>query len=93
MVEGKNLPEKKFRAGSVTATIWKNKGNRNGRETEFHTVGLERSYKKDDEWKSTHSLRVCDFADVELVLRKSYEYLRLRESGQQSSNIEEEAVM
>lgn len=80
-----NKPEQKFRAGSVTATVWKNKGNRNGRETEFYTVGLERSYKKGDEWQNTSSLRVQDIPDAELVLRKTYEYLRLKTVGQQNS--------
>ena len=30
-VMGKNLPEKKFRAGPITATIWQNETQRDGK--------------------------------------------------------------
>ena len=83
-----NKPEQKFRAGSVTASVWKNKGNRNGRDTEFYTVGLQRSYKKGDEWQNTSSLRVQDIADARLVLGKAFEYLRLKVVGEQDEGEE-----
>jgi hypothetical protein len=79
-----NKPEQKFRAGSVTATVWKNVGNRNGRDTEFFTVALQRSYKKGDEWQNTNSLRVRDISDAQLVLGKAHEYLRLKNVEQQN---------
>ena len=71
-----NLPEKKFRAGAVTATIWKNT-SQNG-DGEYSTISFERSYKdKNDNWQTTNSLRVNDLPKAKLVLDKAYEYLVL----------------
>ena len=44
-----NLPEKKFRAGAISATVWLNKGlNGNGEETEYKTISIERNYTDKD---------------------------------------------
>ena len=83
-----NKPETKFRAGSVTATIWKNAGKFNGKETEYSTVSLSRSYKKEDEWKSTTSMRVQDLPHAALVLNKSFEFLCLKEGVPQEAESE-----
>ena len=40
-----NVPEKKIRAGNISATIWLNKGQTTKGETsEYRTISLERSY-------------------------------------------------
>jgi len=71
-----NLPEKKFRAGAITATIWKNT-SQNG-DAEYNTISFERSYKdKNDNWQTTNSLRVNDLPKAKLVLDKAYQYLVL----------------
>lgn len=91
-----NKPEKKFRAGAVTATVWKNTGKINGKETEYHTVSLERNYKdKDGNWQSTGSMRVNDMPNAQLVLSKTYEYLQLKDVTQGNGNdsIPEEEIM
>lgn len=77
-----NLPEKKFRAGAISATIWRNIGhNKRDEEVSYHTVQLDRRYKgKDDVWKSTNSLRISDIPKAILVLQKSYEYLSLKDT-------------
>jgi hypothetical protein len=80
---GKKLPEKTFRAGPVSATLWKNQvTTKEGREAEFMSVTFKRSYKdKDtDEWKTTNSLNVRDLPRAVVVLNKAYEHLVL--SGQ-----------
>ncbi|MBW3023326.1 hypothetical protein KY308_04445 [Candidatus Woesearchaeota archaeon] len=83
----KNKPEKKFRAGPITATIWKN-STEDG-EREFNTVSFERGYKdKNGEWKSTNSLRVNDLPKAAMVLNKAYEYLALGNKD----NSEEEVI-
>lgn len=75
----KNRPVAKFGAGTITATHWNNKTEKDGREINFTTVKLERSYKdKEDEWQSTSSLREDDLPKAILVLQKSYEHLKLR---------------
>tara|TARA_Y100000310_G_C20255655_1_gene611213 strand:+ start:369 stop:656 length:288 start_codon:yes stop_codon:yes gene_type:complete len=76
-----NLPEKKFRAGAISATIWLNKGHKpSGEETEYRTISIERSYTdKDGNWQSNNSLRVNDLPKARVVLQKAYEYLVLAE--------------
>ena len=71
-----NMPEKKFRAGAVAATVWLNKGE-NG---EYRTISIERNYKdKSDKWQSTNSLRINDLPKATVVLQKAYEFLVLNE--------------
>jgi hypothetical protein len=76
-----NLPEKKFRAGAIAATIWLNKGSRpDGEDSEYRTISLERNYKdKEGNWQSTNCFRVSDLPKAEVVLKKAYEYLVLNE--------------
>ncbi|MBU1974993.1 MAG: hypothetical protein KKG59_01165 [Nanoarchaeota archaeon] len=79
MAEEKNLPEKKFRAGPIAATIWENEAtNKEGKKVAYKSVSFERSYKDaNDEWKTTHSLRMNDLPKARLVLEKAFEYLAL----------------
>ena len=81
---GKKHPEKKFKAGAVSATIWKNETtNSKGEKSFFMTVSLERNYlDKDGNWKSTNVLRTGDLPKAVLVLNKAYEFLMLgKDSG------------
>ncbi len=76
-----NLPEKKFSAGAVRATIWKNTGSKKtGEAIEYRTVSFERVYKdkQSGEWKSTNSLRLNDLPKAVVVLNKAYEHLMLK---------------
>ncbi len=76
-----NLPEKKFRAGAISATVWLNHGQKsNGEESEYRTISLERSYtNKEGQWQSASSFRVADLPKAAIVLQKAYEYLVLNE--------------
>jgi hypothetical protein len=74
----KNLPETHFRAGPISATVWKNEVG----EVSFSSVSLERRYKdKDGSWKSTKALRVNDLPKAALVLNKAYEHLVMKEKA------------
>jgi len=79
-MENQNKIEKKFSTGVISATIWKNQGKtKEGEETEFNTISIDRRYKdKDGEWKSTSSIRINDLPKVALVANKAYEYLVLK---------------
>jgi hypothetical protein len=76
-----NLPERKFRAGAVSATVWLNKGQKtNGEESEYNTISIERSYTdKDGKWQSTNTMRVADLPKVLVVIQKAYESIILNE--------------
>ena len=89
----KNKPETKFRAGAISATVWKNKGkNKAGKTTEFYTTKLERRYRdSNDEWQSTESLGINDIPKAILVLQKSYEFIATKKKGD-NANAEIEVV-
>jgi hypothetical protein len=78
-------PEKKFKAGGVSATIWNNKIRINGNEVDNKTITIERSYQADEvidgrkngnkTWKTTSSFRQNDLQKVILVAQESQKYL------------------
>lgn len=73
-----NGPEKKFIAGSVSATVWLNSIMKNGSSIQLRTISLQKSYKdKDGQWKNAQSLHVNDIPKAKLVLDKAYEYLAM----------------
>lgn len=82
-VMGKKYPEQKFKAGSISATVWQNKGqDSEGKQTLYRTVSFERSYlDKEGNWQTTNSLRVGDIPKAMLVLNKAYEYLMLKDGA------------
>ena len=83
MNESKNIPEKKFSTGVITATVWQNQGKgKNGEIVRYRTVSLQRSYKdKNGVWQHANSMRVNDLPRASLVLQKAFEYLVLREQN------------
>ncbi len=81
---GENLPEMQFRAGAISAAVWRNTiKKKDGSEADIRTVSFQRRYKdKDsDEWKTSNSLRATDLPKAVVVLNKAYEYLVLNGQG------------
>ena len=69
------LPDRKFRAGGVTATVWK---GMSAKGTPYFNVQLNKSYKdKDNAWKNTNSLKETDIPKAMVLLQKAYEYVIL----------------
>lgn len=73
-----NAPVETFRAGGVSATIWANEAEKDGKSFTVYNVNVERSYKKDDEWVKTSSMRVTDLPKVVLVANMAFKYLSLK---------------
>ncbi len=84
----KQQPDKKFKAGAVSATIWANElKDKMGKPFSIYTVSFERSYKdREGQWKSTNSLRVNDIPKLQLVAAEAYEYLIRKGSEGYGSN-------
>jgi hypothetical protein len=78
-IMNKKRPEKKFRSGAVSATIWSNEGkNDKGESVNYSTISFARNYlDKDGSWQTTNSLRAADLPKAILVLSKAYEHLAL----------------
>ncbi|PIN73505.1 hypothetical protein COV20_04755 [Candidatus Woesearchaeota archaeon CG10_big_fil_rev_8_21_14_0_10_45_16] len=81
--EPQNQPAKKFRAGAISTTIWRNKGqNAKGEEAEYSTISLERNYTDGEgKWHTTGSLRINDLPKAALLLQKAYEHLVLQHNN------------
>ena len=76
-----NMPEKKYVAGAISATIWKNQATskRTGEPVEYRTIQLDRRYTdKEGKWQSSNSLRINDIQKARTVLQKAYEYIILK---------------
>ncbi len=100
-MDTKNTPEKKFRAGAVSATVWLNQGQnkKTGEISNFRTISLQRGYKdNNDQWQNTGNMRVNDLPRASLMLTKAYEYLVMKQSEESfdsndSTIVSEEPVM
>ena len=79
---GRNSPEKRFLAGAISATIWRNEvPTKTAGSLGYYTVSLQRRYRdKDGKWQSSSSLRVNDLPKAALVVNRAYEYLTLKET-------------
>jgi hypothetical protein len=67
MEDDRGLPVKRFRIGNVTAAVWKSNGG--------YSVTLQKSYKRDDEWKNTDSMFHADILNAMKVLERAEEYI------------------
>lgn len=77
--EGKKMPEKKFRAGGVTATVWKNTRKKDGEEFDVFNVDITRSYlDKDENWQTTSSFQLNDLPKVAMLAEKAFEFVLLK---------------
>lgn len=87
-------PDAKFRAGTISATVWTNQGqSKDGQVRSFSSVSFEKSYKdKEGNWKATKSLNVHDLPKAALVLSKAYEHCALHDLTGDEQQISEEAV-
>ena len=85
-INKQNLPEMKFRAGAICATVWKNQAmNKDGKLIEYRTVSFDRNYQdKQGEWNTTNSLRVNDLPKASLVLQKAYEFVALKDVSEEA---------
>lgn len=84
-------PEKKFRAGALSISVWKNATVKDGKAVEYHSISLGRSYKKNGTWQnSTASLRVHDLPKLAVMIDEAYKYLVMNNANEQTGG--EEAI-
>ena len=73
-------PEKEFRAGGVSATIWNNQQTINGNKMDVKSVQIQRNYQDDKkEWKKTGSFKQNDLPKLISVAQAAFNYLTLKE--------------
>ena len=95
MTSEKNIPEKRFRAGAISATVWLNNGqSKDGKLAQFRTISIERAYKdKSGEWKYTNSFRVGDLPKASLVLDEAFKHLVLKQLQDTNVGASDSAVV
>ena len=85
-----SLPIKKFAVGGIQIAIWENQSKEGNN---YYSVSFDRRYKdKNDEWKSTTSMRANDIPKAVLALEKAYEFLSLKEPEPQGSKEAEKTL-
>ncbi|MDA2934717.1 hypothetical protein MYX82_10300 [Acidobacteria bacterium AH-259-D05] len=74
-------PEKRFKVGACTASIFVNEVNTAEGTKNLRSVSLQRTYKdKEGNFQHTTSLKVNDIPKAVLALKKAYEYLTVDEA-------------
>lgn len=69
-------PEKTFRQGAVSASVFANGISKNGKSFDVHKVSLQRAYKdKSGQWQNTASLGTNDIPKAVIALTRAYDYL------------------
>lgn len=68
-------PEKKFKAGAISATVWPREIEVKGRKVTLYNVSVTKCIKVDDEFKNISSFDTNDLPKVALVSHQAYEYI------------------
>ena len=75
-------PIKEFKAGAVRGAIFENQRQKEGENFTVFSTKIERRYQDlNGKWQSTNSFRTADLPKVELISRKAYEFLSLKEKS------------
>jgi len=76
----KQRPVKEFRAGTIVASVWQERGAANGKSYPKFSVRIQKRYRdeKSGQWKTTAYIRPDELPKLALVATKAYEHLTLR---------------
>ena len=74
-------PIKEFRAGAISAAIWKTIAIVDGRTVEQHSIRVQKRYRdpRSGEWKTTGYLQPQDLPKLVLVVGEAIKFVTLRE--------------
>ena len=67
-----NSPVKRFRSGSVSASVWRNDPDAGGT---YFSVTFSRGYKRGDDWQDTQSFGARDLIDLRRVLASAEQFI------------------
>ena len=75
-------PAKEFRAGAISASVWTNEDpQQDGSVRVRHSVKIQKRYRdKDGAWQDSDYFFPEDLPKLELVVRKAFEFISLKES-------------
>ena len=78
-------PEKKFKCGPISASIWAETKTVNGEMVKFYSINISKTYKEGKEWKHTNRFNAEDLPKVALVANEAYKYIRLNSTDSNES--------
>ena len=73
-------PEKVFRIGSASASVFVNEIESEGGTRKLRNVNLQRRYKDGDEWKSSSSFGLAELPQAITVLQLAMDYVARQEA-------------
>ena len=77
-------PEKRFQQGNCSASVFRNKTEKDGKTLEISSVCLQKTYTdKEDKWQHTNSFGINDLPKISLAAQKAYDYLTTKEKDNQ----------
>lgn len=74
-------PVKIFRIRGISASIFANPVKTNGKDSIFYKVSIQRTYKEDDEFRTTNSFSRDDLPLVWLLTQKAWEFVLTEEAN------------
>ena len=78
--KSKNLPEKKFVDGDISATVWRNIVDGQETQSVYRTVQFQRRYRDETgRWRSSNVLREYELPQAINVLQQAYGYLGIED--------------
>ncbi len=74
-------PIKDFRAGTISAAVFRNEVQQEGNTTIRYSVKIQKQFRKDDgQWQNTDYYFPDDLPKLQLVADKAFEFVSLKES-------------
>jgi hypothetical protein len=73
-------PEKVFRVGSVSASVFKNTVETQNGKRDMRNVALQRAYRDGEEWKNTSTFGLAEVPQALAVLDLALRYLSNKEA-------------
>ncbi len=84
-----NKPEKKFRCGPITASVFAEARVVNGQMVKFYSTCIDKAYKDGEQWKHTTSFATEDLYKVALLVTEVYRHLRVKTSDDETADHDE----
>ncbi len=75
-----NKPKKRVRCGAISASIWTDQKTINGKEIEYHSISISKTYKDGDEWKHTNNFDTKDLCKIAIVAIEAYKLIEVSTS-------------
>ena len=82
-------PVEVFRRRGISASVFANIAEVEGRKVTFHKVSIQRRYKDGDEWKTTTSFGRDDLPVVSHIAQLAWDWILSAEAGRGKENSDE----